>query len=250
MLLSQALPDLKARTGVEVLYTDGGYGGGQADESLQTHDVTLIQTAIRGRSPSHGHLRLSDFAFEGEPLEGGMSVTCPNGQTAGVNLSQRGKSYQADFCLEVCAACPLQEQCPSQEMRRERVRRLRFTAKEWQRAKRIRRSAQHQGKARNLRAAVEATIGSLKHPFPAGKLPVRGLFRVTCMVIGVAAVINVQRLHRYLQAKMAGERVGQEVQSWKNRSQREAEGSVFSFVRAVSQTFGLFGPSYRSVFNW
>ena len=42
---------------------------------------------------------------------------------------------------------------------------------------------------------------SVKHPFPAAKLPVRGLFRVACMVIGSAAVTNVRRIQRYLKTK-------------------------------------------------
>ena len=42
---------------------------------------------------------------------------------------------------------------------------------------------------------------SVKHPFPAVKLPVRGLFRVGCMMIGSAAITNVRRIERYLKAK-------------------------------------------------
>jgi hypothetical protein len=42
------LEDLKARTGVETLLTDGGYGSAQNDKFLAEHQVTLIQTAIRG----------------------------------------------------------------------------------------------------------------------------------------------------------------------------------------------------------
>jgi len=43
---------------------------------------------------------------------------------------------------------------------------------------------------------------SSKHPFPAGKLPVRGKIRITSMLIGPAAVSNVRRIDRYLQAKL------------------------------------------------
>lgn len=103
-------------------------------------------------------------------------------------------------------------------------------------ARRRQRSAEHRKAARNRRAAVEATVRSLKHPFPAGKLPVRGRFRVTCMVLGAAAVVNV-RLHRYLQAKIAGERAGTSVQSGKNRLQERAREAFFL----------CFAPSSRSL---
>ncbi|MDF1521104.1 MAG: hypothetical protein P1P73_11585, partial [Brevefilum sp.] len=33
--------------------------------------------------------------------------------------------------------------------------------------------------------------------FPAGKLPVRGQFRVTCMVIGSAVMSNIRRIQRH-----------------------------------------------------
>jgi hypothetical protein len=42
---------------------------------------------------------------------------------------------------------------------------------------------------------------NIKHSFPAGKLPVQGKFRVTSMLIVSAAVSNVRRIERYLQAK-------------------------------------------------
>ncbi|MDW8327343.1 MAG: hypothetical protein RMK99_12305, partial [Anaerolineales bacterium] len=57
-------------------------------------------------------------------------------------------------------------------------------------AQRRRASQAHHQSGGNLRAAVESTLRSLKHPFRAGKLPVRGRFRVACLRIASAAVIN------------------------------------------------------------
>jgi hypothetical protein len=78
---------------------------------------------------------------------------------------------------------------------------LRFTQAQAQTSQRRRRSQAYKKVAGNLRSAVEATVRSVKHPFPAAKLPVRGLFRVACMVIGSAAITNVRRIERYLKAK-------------------------------------------------
>ncbi len=47
---------------------------------------------------------------------------------------------------------------------------------------------------------METTVRSIKHPFAGGKSPVRGRLGVACMVIGVAAVVNIRRLHRALRA--------------------------------------------------
>jgi hypothetical protein len=65
---------------------------------------------------------------------------------------------------------------------------MRFTQAEAQASERRRRSHKQHKEGRNLRAAVEATMRSIKHPFPAGKLPVRGKFRIASMLIGSAAV--------------------------------------------------------------
>jgi len=51
-LLAEALPNLKERTAVDTLVTDGGYGGEASDQTLQDQNVTLIQTAIRGAQPT------------------------------------------------------------------------------------------------------------------------------------------------------------------------------------------------------
>ncbi len=63
-LLAEALPNLKERTGVDTMLTDGGYGGETSDQVLQEHGVELIQTAIRGRSPAPGKLHLSQFTIK------------------------------------------------------------------------------------------------------------------------------------------------------------------------------------------
>jgi len=72
-LLAEVLPNLKARTDLEMLYTDGGFGGPQADLVLQEQQVILVQTAIRGRQPDPEKLHLSDFEIKlhnenGKPL--------------------------------------------------------------------------------------------------------------------------------------------------------------------------------------
>jgi hypothetical protein len=39
---------------------------------------------------------------------------------------------------------------------------------------------------------------SVKHTFPASKLPMPGQFQVTYLLIGSAAVANIRRIQRYL----------------------------------------------------
>ena len=90
----------------------------------------------------------------------------------------------------------------------------------------------HQEEGRNLRAAVESTVRQVKHPFPAGKLPVRGKFRVTCMVIGSAMTANVRRIQRYLEARMELENDQKKVQREQECLQEQPLVSFFAFLKA------------------
>lgn len=249
-LLAEALPNLKERTDLETMYTDGGYGGPQADVVLQEQQVEHIQTAIRGRQPDPEKLHLADFVIQTDADNRPMQAACPQGQTVPVDLTKRKKAFVAHFDPQVCQCCPLVERCPTQPGKRDPRHHLRFTRSQMQAAQRRRRSREYRQEGRNLRAAVEATVRSVKHPFPAGKLPVRGRFRVTCMVIASAAVTNVRRLHRYLQAKNKenqGENKGKTAQ---NRLPKQEKATLFSFVLALQHAFrALFSP-YRLKFGW
>jgi len=201
-LLAEALPELTERTDLDTLYTDGSYSSPEMDKTLAEEQVELIQTAIRGRKPSSEKLHLSDFEIkqteEGKPTE----ITCPQGQHVKVHPSNRRKSFVAHFELDVCQTCPFAAACPAKPGKRDPRRHLRFTQAQAHVAQRRKRNKIHLEESRNLRAAVEATIRQVKHPFPAGKLPVRGQFRVTCMVIGSGIMSNIRRIQRYRALKM------------------------------------------------
>jgi len=230
-LLAKAIPNLKERTDLETVYTDGGHGGPQADVVLQEHQVEHIQTAIRGRDPNPEKLHLADFTIQ--PNENGKPVkaTCPQGQTVSVQTTSQQKAFVAHFDPTVCQTCPLVERCPARAGKRDERHHLRFTLSEAQMAERRRRSRENQKEGRNLRAAVESTVRSVKHPFPAGKLPVRGRFRVACLVIGSAAVANLRRIHRYMQAKMEAEERQKKASEQQESAQEGAGISIFFFCQ-------------------
>jgi hypothetical protein len=238
-LLDEALPELKERTELEMLYTDGGYGSPETDDALRENDVEQIQTAIRGRKPSAEKLHLSDFEIkqtdEGKPTQ----ITCPQGQTVTVRGSNQRKSFVAHFAQDTCRTCPFSEACPARPGKRDPRHRLRFTQAEVNVAQRRRRSQIHQEEGRNLRAAVEATVRQVKHPFSGGKVPVRGQFRVTCMILGSAMMGNIRRIQQYKTRK--AEQINKEI------SKRGAECAQVSsfclffndFTRTLSNYFGV-----------
>ena len=229
-LLAEALPDLKQRTELETIYTDGGHGDPAADAVLQEQQVEHIQTAIRGRIPNPEKLHLADFTIKLNEDSQPVKVTCPQGQTETVHRSSHKKAFVAHFAAEVCSTCPLVVNCPAQPGKCDPRQHLRFTSVEAHASERRRHSQEQRKDGRNLRAAIEATVRSLKHPFPAGKLPVRGKFRVACLLIGSAAVSNVRCIQHYLQAKSKAEMAQQMAPGAKN-APRNRPGILFGLLQ-------------------
>jgi len=246
-LLAEALPDLKQRTELDTIYTDGGHGGPDSDVVLQEQQVEHIQTAIRGRIANPDQLHLANFAIKFNPDSQPIKVTCPNGQTEPVHSSSQKKAFVAHFNAEVCSTCPLVTKCPAQPGQRDPRHHVRFTQAEAHTSERRRHSQTQQKEGRNLRTAVEATVRSIKHPFPAGKLPVRGKFRVACLLIGSAAVSNVRRIQRYLQAKAKDERSQGEAPSAEKSTRKQAGDSFFAFISiTLAALTGLVRPKLLS----
>jgi len=213
-LLAEALPNLKERNALETMITDGGYGSEVSDDALQEHEVTLIQTAIRGVQPSANKFSLSDFVIEQNEKGDPNLLTCPQGHSVPV-LAGRTTGWQVRFDPELCSKCPFQldERCRAKPQKRDPRYLLTFTTHEMRAAQRRKNYLAHQDHSHNLRSAVEATVRSVKHPFSAGKLPVRGQFRITCMAIASAATTNVRRIQRYLIAKMKQAEAAKSLQS-------------------------------------
>lgn len=232
-MLIDAVADLKKRTDLDTFYTDGVYSSPQADQVLNEHQVTQIQTAIRGRTPNPEKLHLSDFEIKQNQRGKPVQITCPQGQHVPVHTGSKKKGFVAHFDPRTCQQCPFYqaEKCPAKPGKRDQRHRLYFSLSQAHVAQRRRRSLAHQKEGRNLRAAVEATMRLVKHPFPAGKLPVRGQFRMTCMLIGSAAMINVRRIQRFLDDKNRQEKQKNEVQKEQKRAHERQSVLLFASVK-------------------
>jgi len=197
-LLNEALPALKARTNLHTLITDGGFPSETNDQDLHNLHIRLIQSGIRGTQPDPNRFNLTDFQIEQDTQGKPTCVTCPNGQTT---TATPGKTtgWFARFPAEACSLCPFQlnQRCRAKPQRRDTRYFIDFTLNEFRIAQRRKDYLAQKLDPHNLRAAVEATVRSVKHPFPASTLPVRGRFRMTCMMIASAIHVNVRRIWRY-----------------------------------------------------
>jgi len=241
-LLAEALPELEERTKLKTLYTDGGYGSSEIDEMLADRDIEQIQTAIRGRKPSTEKLHLSDFEIQQTEAGKPTKITCPHGQKVKVQPSNQRKSFVAHFEKDGCGTCPFAAICPAKPGKRDPRRHLRFTQAQAHVAQRRRRSQIHLQNGENPRAAVETTVRQVKHPFPNSKLPVRGQFRVTCMIIGSAIMSNIRRIQQYRIRKMT-----QESEKSSNQRGNDAQVSslLSSFWKFLHYSFDPFLFEYR-----
>jgi hypothetical protein len=235
-LLAEVLPDLKARTGVDTLFTEGSYGSPENDVLLAKHQVSLIQTAIRGRPQDPHRFYLEDFQVQAKASGQPEQRICAKGESAKAQVSSSGKAWVAVFG-QACACCAERGRCPVAARKRSGEGVLHFTSEALRRAERRRCSRQHREAGRNLRAAVESTVRSVKYAFADGKAPVRGCFRVARMVLGASAVVNVRRSHRFSQSRIRpaqGERKQEGGQRWRpGRMEQPTDSAVFSLLRGI-----------------
>jgi len=243
-MLDEALPGLKERTDVEQMHTDGGYNSPKVDETMREQRVEQVQSAIRGRKPSEEKLGLDDFSWETDSDGQPQNVICPHEQSMAVEPGRKEDRYCASFDASDCETCPFCDQCPTDPLKRTSERALRFSQQEVDLALRRQRSADARASGQNLRAAVEATVRSVKHPFGNGKVPVRGKPRVSMAVIGSAAMSNVRRIHRYLVGQEEAERAEKRAQKGTESDQPLPAVSLFaSFLfqlRNSLRKLGLF----------
>ena len=227
-MLAEGLSDLKERTALDTLVTDGGYDSKISTNALQSQEVYHIQTAIRGMQPNPNKFSLADFNFQRNKANKTTTLTCPQGITVPVTQA-RTTGFQTHFSPIICGNCQYLRdgRCRVKLQQREPRYVLAFTSQEVQSAKRRKEYLAHKGDSHNLRSAVEATVRSVKHPFPSGKMPVRGQFRVTSMVIASAATTNVRRIQRYMIAKTKAAKTSNKGEGQSTSSSDESALSFF-----------------------
>jgi hypothetical protein len=236
IFMEEALPELKERTDLEKIVTDGGYVGPEVDQAMRKHEVEQITTALTGALPNHqeGKLALSDFAMELDQEGAVTQAICPAGHSASIHLSAKGKSFKLIFEPTGCQACAFfqQGQCPIQTNQKKTLFFLTVPKDRATSSQRRRRFEQCKEEARGLRPAVEATVYQVKHTLRGGKLRVRGLFRVACAFTCAALAVNLRRINRYENDKQRG----------KYTSKKSREAASFAFSTSLE---ALLAPFYR-----
>ncbi len=195
-LLIAALPELIERTDLQTLYTDGGYNGPRVDPLLDETKIKHIQTALRGAHPDPDCVSLMDFVIETDAAGLPLTLLCPQGQVIAVQPGQAPNRFIARPDPIQCNACPLLARCRARPKPSAKTPTIYFHQRDLLLVKKRQAMATAPPTQGNPRAAVEATIRSLKHPFRHGKLLVRGAFRIACLLLGSALMVNCMRIYR------------------------------------------------------
>jgi len=103
-----------------------------------------------------------------------------------------------------------------------------FSASQLAVAMRRRKMKLSKQEGKNLRTAIEGTVHEVKHPYPDRKFPVRGLFRVACVMVGSAAMTNVRRIYHHFEEKKKEERKKMKEEK-KQEATQEQHRDSFSF---------------------
>jgi hypothetical protein len=198
-ILTERIPEIKERTGVEEMIVDGGYSGEKSEAACREESVTLIPTGIKGPKLPAEEISLAEFHFEGNEI-----IACPQSHAP---ISQTYKSEKAHhivhFAKDICDNCSQRTNCPA--CRRKKYYSLIYNDRQIilsLRRQKMGEDAYH--KKCLLRPAVEGTVSQFKRMLHNGKINVRGIGRIRNRIILMAIGINFGRLWAYSRRKQTG----------------------------------------------
>jgi hypothetical protein len=228
--LEQALPDLKARTDVHTFYTDAAYCSPDIDKLLRKFKIVQVPSALRGRAPSSEHTTLADCVIQFDAEQRPIRLTCPHGYEAHVIAGRKPGRFIARWADAPCPECHFSSHLAGRRPSSKTC--VRFSQAELDCALRRQLVRAYRQGNQHLRAAVEAAVGALKRPFRNDKVPVRGLIRLSQVVVGSAVMVNTRRIQRYLAEKRKEKRRLNRGEAHTN----SAQPSILSFLKVLWQS--------------
>ena len=185
-ILNKRIEGMKTKTeDLSELHTDGAYGSAANDEKMESHKITHVQTAVRGRK-AEVTIKLE------EEKKGVYVVSCPNQQVKSKKTNKRDK---ACFDLEICNQCDLQISCPAKKQKKHAA--YYFKHSDYLQYKRNHNINEISYERRKIRPNIEATVKEFTKAFNhKGKLRVRGQFKAMIFAVAMAIAINHGRIYR------------------------------------------------------
>lgn len=187
-VLNERLDNIKEKTpDLEELHFDAAYGSSENDKKFEQHDITPVQTAVKGTRAA------VEIEIE-KRSESEYTVSCP---LQSVKSERTRKRHKASFDPAVCETCTLLRECQTAPGKNYRV--LYFTHAHYLSLKRQKVIGSLPEERKKLRSNVEATVNEFVCKMPKKKLKVRGAFKASIFAFSVAMGINFGRIYRLLQ---------------------------------------------------
>ncbi len=192
VILSERIPEIKARTGVEEMVVDGGYSGEKSETACNKETVNLIPTEVKGRKLPPDAMSLTDFHFEGTVI-----TTCAQHQAPLAQIHKPEKDHHiVHFDKDQCAFCSRRKNCLVRCGKK--FYSLIYNDRQVILSRRRQQLGEEAYRIKcRLRPAVEGTVSQFKRMMHHGKLRVRGLGRICNTIILRAIGINFGRLWAY-----------------------------------------------------
>ena len=198
ILLENKMEELVERCPeVKEIHLDGGFGSEEIDAKAKKEGLTIIQTAVRGRTAKVA------ISVQGDE-EKGFLVDCPNSKQLSITASKTKKNYKATFDLTICQQCPFRFDCPAYKNKSEakQIATFYFAAKMALMQKRHKAIQTIPKERRTIRAGVEGLMGQMhQEARHTGKLKIRGLFKCKLYVFAMVIAINFKRIYSWLVPK-------------------------------------------------
>jgi hypothetical protein len=179
-VIKEKTPDLTE------LHFDGAYGSEDNDVKFEKHDITPIQTAIRGKQSGGVEITIE------QTNQDQYIASCPNQRVEAEFVRKR---FKAEFNLSICSSCSFASKCKLVKTKSARV--YYFTSEEYLKKQRQANIKRIPKERRSLRTNVEATVSEFTRKMNNRKLKVRGYFKATLFAFSVGIGINFGRIDRY-----------------------------------------------------
>lgn len=185
-MLKERLQGIKERTELTDLNVDGGFFGGNVEKLSQEMGINLHYTNMTGSEPDPEKLAPTSFTIKDHT----EVIACPQGH-APYSCQFNGKNNVIIACFkrDVCANCPLLQQCPVTMRKNNTVLKINQQSLYVAEARDKVKDKQARMQAGRKRAAIEGTISSLKRSQGAGRVRVRGIVK-TRLVIGMKIIAH------------------------------------------------------------
>lgn len=189
-ILNERVDRLKEKTpDLEELHMDAAYGSSENDRKFSQHDITPVQSDMRGKE--------AVVPIEIDKIgKDEFIASCPHQK---VKSKKCKKRFKAEFKLSICQQCDKQLECSTIQMKKYRV--YYFTVEDFLRKQRLKKRASIPKTRLKLRNNVESTMNEFACRMPRGKLKVRGSFKIAIFAYTVAMSSNFGRIYRYIAEK-------------------------------------------------